>query len=56
LRQFGNLGHIKLNPPPSLRALLQIAIEAEDTSGSGMGKHELVDVRQRLRVGHAIEC
>jgi hypothetical protein len=44
LRQFGNLGHIKLNPPPSLRSLLKIAVAAEDTSASPLDKPQLVEV------------
>jgi DNA mismatch repair protein MLH1 len=49
LRQFGNMGHIKLNPPPSLRTLVQIAIDAEDTSSSGIEKKQLVDVSCSLQ-------
>lgn len=60
LRQFGNLPRLKLDPPPSLRALISFAVEAEtDTEASGMSKEELIDVRIQpasMRWYHLIAC
>ena len=45
LRQFGAMGRLHLKPPPSLRELLEIAMESEPDSGeSGMSSDEIVDV------------
>jgi DNA mismatch repair protein MLH1 len=45
LRQFGNLGRLHLKPPPSLRELLEIAIEGEtDSHQSGMTQEEILEV------------
>ncbi|KAF8634832.1 hypothetical protein AX17_004083 [Amanita inopinata Kibby_2008] len=44
LRQFGNFNRLKLEPPPSLRDLLEIAVEAEEsTKDSQMSKSQIVD-------------
>ncbi|KAI0032604.1 DNA mismatch repair protein MutL [Vararia minispora EC-137] len=44
LRQFGNLPRLRLDPPPPLRELIALAIEAEEHSDkSGMSKNELVE-------------
>ncbi|KAI0659236.1 DNA mismatch repair protein MutL [Cubamyces menziesii] len=44
LRQFGNFSRIRLDPPPELRMLIALAIDAEDGLGqSGMTKADAVD-------------
>ncbi|KAH7907575.1 histidine kinase-like ATPase [Hygrophoropsis aurantiaca] len=44
LRQFGDYSRIKLDPPPPLRTLVKLAVEAEeDTGRSGMSKEKIVD-------------
>ncbi|THH13620.1 hypothetical protein EW146_g6622 [Bondarzewia mesenterica] len=44
LRQFGDLQRFKLNPPPSLRALVTLAVEAEEgTEQSKLTKPQIVD-------------
>ncbi|KAH6909546.1 DNA binding protein [Coprinopsis sp. MPI-PUGE-AT-0042] len=43
LRQFGDFARLKLEPPPSLRRLLEIAIEVEDTTESRLSKDELAE-------------
>ncbi|KAF4581677.1 DNA mismatch repair protein [Pleurotus pulmonarius] len=44
LRQFGDLSRMKLQPPPSLRSLLQIAVNAEpSTKQSKLTKDQIVD-------------
>lgn len=43
LRQFGDMSRLKLEPPPPLRRLIEIAVEAEDTSSSNLGKPEIVE-------------
>lgn len=46
LRQFGDFSRMKLQPPPSLRSLLQIAVNAEpSTKQSKLTKDQIVDVR-----------
>jgi hypothetical protein len=46
VRQFGDFSRIKLEPPPSLRSLLEIAVEADETTvKSQLSKTEIVDVR-----------
>ena len=47
LRQFGDISRIKLDPPPSLRELLEIAVEAENTESSALDKGQIVDVSYR---------
>lgn len=45
LLQFGDYGRLKLDPPPSLRVLVKLAIEVEEgTERSGMSKDEIVNV------------
>jgi hypothetical protein len=47
VRQFGDFSRIKLEPPPSLRSLLEIAVEADETTvKSQLSKTEIVDVRR----------
>ncbi|KAI0264750.1 DNA mismatch repair protein MutL [Gloeopeniophorella convolvens] len=44
LRQFGNFARLKLDPPAPLRALLTLAVEAEqDTEQSKLTKPQIVD-------------
>ncbi|KIK94933.1 hypothetical protein PAXRUDRAFT_141840 [Paxillus rubicundulus Ve08.2h10] len=44
LMQFGSCRRIKLDPPPPLRTLLKLAVDAEPgTERSGLGKNEIVD-------------
>jgi len=45
LRQFGDLSRLKLEPPPSLRKLVDIAVSAEEsTEGSRLSKKQIVEV------------
>ncbi|GJE86641.1 DNA mismatch repair protein MutL [Phanerochaete sordida] len=44
LLQFGDYHRIKLEPPPPLQALVELAVEAEDTSESKLSKADIVDV------------
>jgi DNA mismatch repair protein MLH1 len=45
LRQFGNLSRLKLEPPPPLRVMVALAVEAEPTvHRSRMTKEEIIDV------------
>jgi hypothetical protein len=44
LRQFGDFSRIKLDPPPSLREMIEIAVEAENTDTSKLSKSQIVDV------------
>jgi DNA mismatch repair protein MLH1 len=45
LRQFGDLSRMKLEPPPPLRTLIEIAVNAErSTEDSQLGKGQIVDV------------
>lgn len=45
LRQFGNFSRLKLQPPPPLRTLIEIAVELEEaTEESGLTKPQIVDV------------
>ena len=49
LRQFGDFSRIKLEPPPSLRSLLEIAVEADETtSSSQLTNQQIVDVCHRF--------
>lgn len=44
LRQFGSFGKLHLKPPPSLRELLEIAVEGEPNSAEcGMSPEQIVD-------------
>ncbi|KAF8189866.1 histidine kinase-like ATPase [Mycena galopus ATCC 62051] len=44
LRQFGNFSRLKLQPPPPLRTLIEIAVELEEaTEESGLTKPQIVD-------------
>ncbi|KAI0646384.1 DNA mismatch repair protein MutL [Trametes meyenii] len=44
LRQFGNLPRIRLDPPPELRALVVLALDAEEgVEESGMSKADVAD-------------
>jgi DNA mismatch repair protein MLH1 len=50
LRQFGNFARLKLDPPAPLRALITLAVDAEqNTELSKLSKPQIVDVRNRLR-------
>lgn len=45
LRQFGNLGQFKLDPPAPIDQLLSLAVEHEDGIGaSGLDRQQVVDV------------
>ncbi|RXW17653.1 hypothetical protein EST38_g8206 [Candolleomyces aberdarensis] len=43
LRQFGDMSRLKLEPPPQLRELLEIAVDAEDTSSTKLSKDQIVE-------------
>ncbi|KAJ7755378.1 histidine kinase-like ATPase [Mycena maculata] len=44
LRQFGDFSRLKLQPPPPLRTLVEIAVELEETTEeSGLTKPQIVD-------------
>ncbi|KIL63542.1 hypothetical protein M378DRAFT_164437 [Amanita muscaria Koide BX008] len=44
LRQFGDISRLKLEPPPSLRSLIEIAVQAEESAKScGMDTAQIVD-------------
>ncbi|KAJ7695474.1 histidine kinase-like ATPase [Mycena rosella] len=44
LRQFGDFSRLKLQPPPPLRTLIEIAVELEETTAdSGLTKPQIVD-------------
>ncbi|KAI0711270.1 DNA mismatch repair protein MutL [Earliella scabrosa] len=44
LRQFGNLSRIRLDPPPDLRTLISVAVDAEEgLSETGHDPEEVVD-------------
>ncbi|KIK70163.1 hypothetical protein GYMLUDRAFT_34643 [Collybiopsis luxurians FD-317 M1] len=44
LRQFGDFSRLKLEPPPTLRDLLKIAVDAEDVSkGTKLSKPDIVE-------------
>lgn len=48
LRQFGNFARLKLDPPAPLRALIALAVDAEqNTELSKLSKPQIVDVRER---------
>lgn len=45
LMQFGSYRRLRLDPPPPLRTLLKLAVDAEPgTEKSGLSKNEVVDV------------
>ena len=45
LRQFGAMGKFHLNPPPSVRELLSIALEDEPNhEQSGLSAEQIIDV------------
>lgn len=45
LRQFGDFSRMKLEPPPPLRVLIEVAVNAEKSTGnSELGKAEIIDV------------
>jgi hypothetical protein len=45
LMQFGSYRRLKLDPPPPLRTLIKLAVDAEPgTEKSGLSKNEIVDV------------
>lgn len=47
LRQFGNFARLKLDPPAPLRALIALAVDAEqNTELSKLSKPQIVDVRE----------
>ena len=47
LRQFGDFSRIKLEPPPSLRSMIEIAVNADDsTENSRLSKNQIIDVRR----------
>ena len=51
LRQFGDFNRIKLEPPPPLRTLVTLAVDAEEgTKHSQLSKPELVEVIITLTV------
>ena len=47
LRQFGDFSRIKLDPPPSLREMIQVAVDAEDDleSSTSLSRADVIDVR-----------
>ena len=49
LRQFGDMSRLKLEPPPPVQTLVEIAVDAEDTSSSSLSKAEIAQARAVLR-------
>ena len=48
LKQFGNFARLKLDPPAPLRALITLAVDAEqNTELSKLSKPQIVDVREQ---------
>ena len=47
LRQFGDFSRLKLEPPPPLRTMVEIALDVEDSTHSRLSKVQIVDVRLR---------
>ena len=46
LRQFGNFGHFRLDPPAPLHRLISLAVENEDgIEKCGLQKVQVIDVR-----------
>ena len=49
LRQFGDISRLRLEPPPLLRSLVEIAVQAEESvKDSQLSKTQIVDVCQPL--------
>ena len=49
LRQFGDYNRLKLEPPPPLRTMVKLAVDAEDgTSQSRLSKEQIVDVCRNI--------
>jgi DNA mismatch repair protein Mlh1 C-terminus len=49
LRQFGDFSRIKLEPSPSLRSMIEMAINADETTeNSRLSKNQLVEVRHSV--------
>ena len=46
--QFGDMHRIALDPPPPLRTLVKLAVDAEDTSKSKNSKSSITEVRSCL--------
>jgi len=45
LKQFGNMSRFKLSPPPSLKAMVKLAVDAEEgTSQSRFSKEQIVEM------------
>jgi hypothetical protein len=52
LSQFGSFNRIVLEPAPSLRKLVKLAVDAEEgTKDSRLSKEEIVNVSQSYSVG-----
>lgn len=50
LRQFGDYSRLKLEPPPPLRAMVKLAVDAEEgTKNSRLSKDQIVDVSSFLQ-------
>ena len=46
LRQFGDYPRLKLEPPPSIRELVRLAVESEDgIEAAGLQSETVIDVR-----------
>jgi hypothetical protein len=58
LRQFGDYHQMKLQPPPPLRTLIALAIDAEEgTRKLKMTNDQITDVSQRsLLLEPAVDC
>ncbi len=55
LKQFGNFARLKLDPPAPLRALITLAVDAEqNTELSKLSKPQIVDVRKRFRINEPV--
>ena len=49
LRQFGDISRLRLEPPPPLRSLVEIAVQAEESiKDVSLSKAQIVDVCQSL--------
>lgn len=48
LRRFGDISRLRLEPPPPLRSLVEIAVQVEETTDSPLSKVEIVQVCQSL--------
>lgn len=45
LRQFGNMSRFKLNPPPALKTMIKLAVDAEEgTAKSRYSKEQIVEI------------